>query len=47
MSDEAAVLLREHGRHGHTYAIGAVLAAIARPNPGPVTVQVWRRAGDG
>ncbi|MFJ8657993.1 type II toxin-antitoxin system VapC family toxin [Streptomyces sp. NPDC093795] len=38
VSDEAAVLLREHGLHGHKYAIDAVLAAIARRAAGPVTV---------
>jgi hypothetical protein len=30
--------LRDHGLRGHKYAIDAVLAAIARSAPGPVTV---------
>ncbi len=36
VSDEAAVLLREHGLHGHEYAIDSVLAAVARRAAGPV-----------
>ncbi|WP_419995699.1 DNA-binding protein [Streptomyces boninensis] len=35
---EAARLLREHGLHGHKYAIDAVLAAIGRAAPRPVTL---------
>lgn len=38
VSDRAARLLREHGLHGHTYAIDAALAAIALSAPGPVTI---------
>ncbi|MFD7323767.1 type II toxin-antitoxin system VapC family toxin [Streptomyces sp. NPDC059875] len=38
VSDDAARLLREHGLRGHKYAIDAVLAAIARTAPRPVTV---------
>lgn len=38
VSDDAARLLREHGLHGHKYAIDAVLAAVAHRVPGPVTV---------
>jgi hypothetical protein len=37
-TDQAAALLRDHGLRGHTYAIDAVLAAIARSTQGPVTV---------
>ncbi|MFP8883139.1 type II toxin-antitoxin system VapC family toxin [Streptomyces mangrovi] len=35
---QAAALLRGHHLRGHKYAIDAVLAAIARSAPGPVTV---------
>lgn len=38
VSDRAAALLRSHRLHGHKYAIDAVLAALARSAPGPVTV---------
>ncbi|MFF7309525.1 type II toxin-antitoxin system VapC family toxin [Streptomyces sp. NPDC008137] len=38
VTDQAAVLLRGHRLSGHKYAIDAVLAAIARSAPGPVTV---------
>jgi hypothetical protein len=38
LAAQAAVLLRTHRFHGHKYAIDAVLAAIARSAPGPVTV---------
>ncbi|MFC3994680.1 type II toxin-antitoxin system VapC family toxin [Nocardiopsis sediminis] len=38
VADEAAALLRDHRLSGHKYAIDAVLAAIARSAPGPVTV---------
>lgn len=38
ITDQAAVLLRSHGLHGHKYAIDAVLAVIARRATGPVTV---------
>jgi hypothetical protein len=38
VTDQAAALLRGHGLSGHKYAIHAVLAAIARSAPGPVTV---------
>ncbi|MFF5345522.1 type II toxin-antitoxin system VapC family toxin [Streptomyces althioticus] len=38
VSGQAAALLRDHRLSGHTYAIDAVLAAIARSVPGPVTV---------
>jgi hypothetical protein len=38
VTDKAAVLLRQHRLHGHKYAIDAVLAAVARTVPGPVTV---------
>ncbi|MGI5197126.1 DNA-binding protein [Streptomyces sp. CA-288835] len=38
VTDQAAALLRGHGLSGHKYAIDAVLAAIARSAPGPVTV---------
>ncbi|GAA4904012.1 hypothetical protein ACFPM3_29395 [Streptomyces coeruleoprunus] len=37
-TDDAVRLLREDGLRGHTYAIDAVLAAIARRVPGPVSV---------
>ncbi|MCF6522633.1 DNA-binding protein [Streptomyces sp. JJ36] len=37
-ADRATALLREHHLHGHRYAIDAVLAAVARASPGPVTV---------
>lgn len=37
-TDQAAALLRSHRLHGHRYAIDAVLAAIARAAPGPVTI---------
>lgn len=38
ITDRASVLLRTHRLHGHKYAIGAALAAIAREAPQPVTV---------
>jgi predicted nucleic acid-binding protein len=38
VADQAAALLRHLRLHGHKYAIDAVLAAIARSAPGPVTV---------
>ncbi|MFE1229388.1 DNA-binding protein [Streptomyces sp. NPDC058745] len=38
ITDRAAELLRTHHLHGHKYAIDAVLAAIARNAPQPVTV---------
>jgi hypothetical protein len=38
VTDQAAALLRDHRLTGHEYAIDAVLAAIARSAPGPVTV---------
>ncbi|WP_033321708.1 type II toxin-antitoxin system VapC family toxin [Streptomyces yerevanensis] len=38
VTDQAAALLRGHRLSGHKYAIDAVLAAIARSAPGPVTV---------
>ncbi|MFJ4975524.1 type II toxin-antitoxin system VapC family toxin [Streptomyces coeruleorubidus] len=38
VTDQAAVLLRDHHLSGHKYAIDAVLAAIARSAPRPVTV---------
>jgi predicted nucleic acid-binding protein len=38
VTDQAAALLRGHRLHGHTYAIDAVLATVARTAPGPVTV---------
>jgi hypothetical protein len=38
VTDRAAALLREHGLGGHKYAIDAVLPAVARSVPGPVTV---------
>ncbi|MFM9590225.1 DNA-binding protein [Streptomyces scabiei] len=38
VTDRAAALLRQHGLGGHKYAIGAVLSAVARSVPGPVTV---------
>ncbi|MDX3642484.1 DNA-binding protein [Streptomyces sp. MB09-02B] len=38
VTDRAAALLRDHGLGGHKYAIDAVLAAVARSVPGPVTV---------
>lgn len=38
IADRAAALLREHGLSGHKYAIDAVLAAVARFAPAPVTV---------
>jgi predicted nucleic acid-binding protein len=38
LADRAAVLLRTHRLRGHKYAIDAVLAAVARAAPGPVTV---------
>jgi predicted nucleic acid-binding protein len=34
----AAVLLSQTGRHGHTYAIDAMVAATALAAPGPVTL---------
>ncbi|WP_354638608.1 DNA-binding protein [Kitasatospora camelliae] len=38
VAGQAAVLLRTHRLHGHKYALDAVLAAIARTAPPPVTV---------
>ncbi|MFJ1757479.1 DNA-binding protein [Kitasatospora sp. NPDC088134] len=38
IGDRAAALLRDHGLHGHKYAIDAALAVIARSAVGPVTV---------
>lgn len=38
VTDQAAVLLRDHHLRGHKYAVDAVLAAIARSAPKPVTV---------
>lgn len=38
IADQAAELLRGHRLHGHKYAIDAVLAAVARTAPGPVTL---------
>jgi hypothetical protein len=38
VADRAAALLREHGLHGHKYAIDAALAAVALAVPRPVTV---------
>ncbi|WP_060884308.1 hypothetical protein [Streptomyces caniscabiei] len=38
VTDRAAALLRDHSLGGHKYAIDAVLAAVARSAPGPVTV---------
>ena len=38
VADQAASLLRTHRLHGHKYAIDAVLAAIARTAPPPVTL---------
>jgi hypothetical protein len=38
LTDQAAVLLRTHGLHGHKYAIDAVLAAVARSASAPVSV---------
>lgn len=38
VADEAAALLRAHRLHGHTYAIDAAFAVIARNAPQPVTV---------
>ncbi|KNB53688.1 type II toxin-antitoxin system VapC family toxin [Streptomyces caatingaensis] len=38
IAGQAALLLRNHRLRGHKYAIDAVLAAIARTAPGPVTV---------
>ncbi|CBG72235.1 conserved hypothetical protein [Streptomyces scabiei 87.22] len=38
VTDRAAALLRERGLGGHKYAIDAVLSAVARSVPGPVTV---------
>ncbi|GAA3777637.1 type II toxin-antitoxin system VapC family toxin [Streptomyces phyllanthi] len=38
VTDQAAALLRDHHLSGRKYAIDAVLAAIARSAPGPVTV---------
>ncbi|WP_328768124.1 PIN domain-containing protein [Streptomyces sp. NBC_00286] len=38
IAQEAIVLLREAGLHGHKYAIDAALAAVALRQPGPVTV---------
>ena len=38
VTDHAATLLRAHRLHGHKYAIDAVLAAVARTAPPPVTV---------
>jgi hypothetical protein len=37
-ADQASTLLRAHRLHGHKYAIDAVLAAVARTAPPPVTV---------
>ena len=38
LTAQAAVLLRDQRLQGHKYAIGAVLAAIARSSPAPVTL---------
>lgn len=38
VTDRAAALLRHYRLHGHTHAIDAVLAAVARAAAGPVTV---------
>jgi hypothetical protein len=38
VSDTAGALLRDNGLRGHKHAIDAVLAAVARAAPGPVTV---------
>ncbi|MGW1669360.1 DNA-binding protein [Streptomyces sp. NPDC002324] len=38
VTDRAAALLRDHRLGGHKYAIDAVLSAVARSVPGPVTV---------
>ena len=38
LAGEAAALLRAHHLHGHKYAIDAVLAAVARTAPAPVTI---------
>jgi hypothetical protein len=38
VTDQAAVLLRDRHLRGHKYAVDAVLAAIARSAPRPVTV---------
>lgn len=38
VTHQAAVLLRNHRLHGHTYAIDAVLATVARTASEPVTV---------
>ncbi|MFF4343011.1 type II toxin-antitoxin system VapC family toxin [Kitasatospora sp. NPDC001540] len=38
IADKAAALLRTHHLHGHKYAIDAVLAAVARTAPAPVTL---------
>ena len=34
----AAALLADAGRHGHTYAVDAMLSATALAAPGPVTI---------
>ena len=38
LAGEATTILRTHHLRGHKYAIDAVLAAVARTTPGPVTV---------
>ncbi|BDD74554.1 DNA-binding protein [Streptomyces anthocyanicus] len=38
ITDQAAALLRAHRLHGHTYAIDAAFAVIARDASRPVTV---------
>ena len=38
VTDQAAVLSRNHALHGHKYAIDAVLAAVARAASAPVVV---------
>jgi hypothetical protein len=38
LAAQAADLLRDHRLHGHTYAIDAAFAALARTSPRPVTV---------
>ncbi|MFC7220298.1 DNA-binding protein [Streptomyces polyrhachis] len=38
VADEAAVLLRSHGLHGHKHATDAAFAALARNAPRPATV---------
>ncbi|AXI87118.1 DNA-binding protein [Streptomyces griseoincarnatus] len=38
VTGQASALLRDHRLSGHKYAIDAVLAAVARSAPGPVTV---------